>query len=30
MEQPIACTLSPDQYKGRTNHLAAIAAESLA
>jgi hypothetical protein len=29
MEQPIACTLSPDQYNGRTNHLAALAARAL-
>jgi hypothetical protein len=29
MEQPIACILSPGQYKSRTNDLAAIAARAL-
>jgi hypothetical protein len=29
MEQPIACTLSPDQYKDRTGALAALAARAL-
>jgi hypothetical protein len=29
MDQPIACTLSPDQYKGRTDDLAALAARAL-
>jgi hypothetical protein len=29
MEQPIACTLSPGQYKSRTHDLAAIAARAL-
>jgi hypothetical protein len=29
MEQPIACTLSPDQYNDRTNDLAALAARAL-
>jgi hypothetical protein len=29
MEQPIACTLSPGQYKSRTNDLAAIGARAL-
>jgi hypothetical protein len=29
MEQPIACTRSPDQYRGRTDDLAALAARAL-
>ena len=29
MEQPIACTLSADQYRRRTGDLAALAARSL-
>jgi hypothetical protein len=29
MEQPIACTLSPGQYKERTGELAALAARAL-
>jgi hypothetical protein len=29
MEQPIACTLSPDQYKDRTNELAGLTARAL-
>jgi hypothetical protein len=29
MEQPIACTLSPGQYKDRTGELAALAARAL-
>jgi hypothetical protein len=29
MEQPIACTLSPGQYKDRTSDLAALAARAL-
>jgi hypothetical protein len=29
MEQPIACSLSPGQYRGRTRELAALAARAL-
>ena len=29
MEQPIACTLEPGQYNGRTSDLAALAARAL-
>jgi hypothetical protein len=29
MEPPIACTLSADQYKGRTDELAALASRAL-
>jgi hypothetical protein len=29
MEQPIACTLGPDQYRDRTGELAALAARAL-
>ena len=29
MEQPIACTLTPDEYRARTADLAALAARAL-
>ena len=29
MDQPIACTLAPDEFRDRTSDLAAIAARSL-
>jgi hypothetical protein len=29
VEEPIACTLSPGEYKGRTSELAALARRSL-
>jgi hypothetical protein len=29
METPIACTLSPDRYRGRTEELAALARRAL-